>query len=192
MPNTIQSVSLVSCGAGIGLAGGSAGSSQSPVLCVKSLVAGDGILITANSSRTDVTISATGMPPLTSLITASAHWSGSNATPQILPIFIAAFPVVVTAILARVEQVSASPGTLQVVKAASGIPLSQGTSLVTTPFDVTSTPTQTHWLGLTNNITVLVLEPGDSLGMTTTGNWSNAYGGLTVHMAPWYPAPTAP
>ncbi len=187
MVNSLQSVSLTATGNGVGLVAAPAGNSQSPILAVKSLIAGSGITITASDSMVDVTISATGLPPLTSLITASAHWAGTNTTPSILPIFIAAFPLVVTAIYARIEQISSTAGTFQIVKSASGIALSAGTSLVVTPFDVTSTVYVSNDLALTDDITVLTLQPGDSLGMTTTGTWTSAYGGLTIHMAPWYP-----
>jgi hypothetical protein len=186
MTNILQSVGLTSAGNGVPLTASNAGNSQNPILVVKSLIAGTGITISASDSLVDVTISATGLPPLTSLITASAHWASTITPPSVVPIFIAAYPLVVTAIIARVEQISSTPASFTLVKAANGTAISAGIALAGS-FDATSAPYVNHTLVLTSNITVLILGVGDSVGMTTTGTWTNAYGGLTIHMAPWYP-----
>jgi hypothetical protein len=186
MSNIIQSIGLISAGNGIGLTATNGGDSQNPILVVKSLIAGAGIMINVNDSLVDLTISATGLPPLTSLITASAHWAGTAVNPNVLPIFIAAYPLVVTAIFARVEQISTTPATLTLVKAVNGVAVTSGLALAAA-FDVTSPAHLYHRLVLTADITVLTLAPGDCIGMTTTGTWTNAYGGLTIHLAPSYP-----
>jgi hypothetical protein len=185
MTNILQSVGLTSAGNGVPLTASSAGNSQNPILVVKSLIAGTGIIISASDSLVDVTISATGLPPLTSLITASAHWASTITPPSVLPIFIAAYPLVITAVIARVEQISSTPATFTLVKASNGTAITAGTPLATA-FDVTSTPFFNQTLVLTPDITVLTLAVGDSIGMLTSGTWTNAYGGLTIHMAPWY------
>ena len=181
MTNTIQSVGLAASGNGVSLTASNAGNSQNPILVVKSLIAGSGITIAASDSLTYLIIFLTCLPPLTSLVTSSVRWSG--AAPGVIPIFTAAYPLIVTAILGRIEHISSTAGTITLVKAPSGIAVTAGVALASA-LDVTSTPYYNHTLTLTADITVLTLAVGDSLGFTTTGTWTSASGGITVHMAP--------
>jgi hypothetical protein len=180
--NAVQTVEIISAGNGISLVAGSNGNSQNPILVMKSLLAGPGITIGSNAAG--VTISATGLPPLTSLITASAHWAGS-VSPNVLPIFIAAYPLIVTAIIGRVEQISSTPATMTLVKAANGIAVTDGVALSTTALDATATPFVIQNLPLTPDVSILTLAVGDSIGVMVTGTWTNGYGGITIHMAPF-------
>lgn len=185
MTNVIQSVGLAGVGSGISLVAGAAGTTVSPILLVKSLVAGTGINIVADAS-TDVTISATYLPPLVSLVTAHVHWVAGGASPSNLPIFTAAFPMIVTAIIGRVESSSiTSPATLTLVKAPNSVAISAGLPFTTSVFDATATRYINQSLTLVSDVTVLMLAVGDSIGVRTTGTWTTAAGGITVHLAPY-------
>jgi hypothetical protein len=183
LTSPLQTVGLTAVGNGIGLVAGDAGSSINRVLCVKSLIAGPGIKISASDSFVDVTISATHMPAVSSLITATVHWLGSNTSMNHV-IFTAAFPMTVTAIMGRVEGASSTAGTILVVKAASGVATASGVMLMTSGFDVTSTAYTVRTMTLASDISALTLQAGDTIGIQTTGTWTSAAGGLTIYMAP--------
>jgi hypothetical protein len=185
MAITLQSVALASAGNGVGLAVtmGRAGTATDPILVTKSLIAGPGITIAAGDSGIDVIIGATGLPGLTSLITGHVHWVAGGSAPR-LPIFTAAYPLIVTAILGRVEQSSTTPGQLLLVKVPSGVAISNGLPLSTAPFNVDGTLYVNQILPLIPDITTLSLAAGDSIGVIVSGIWTNCSGGITVHLAP--------
>lgn len=189
MINQIQTVALTSAGNGISLVAtnGNAGSAQNPILVTKSLIAGTGMKIVAGDSDVDIIISATGLPGLTSLITANVHWTNGALAPS-LPVIIAAYPLIVTAINGRPEQISSTAGTIMLVKAVSGTAIAAGLPLITTAFNVASPSVAfvTQSMILVPNITTLTLAAGDCVAVQTTGTWTTASGGITVHMAPAY------
>lgn len=184
MTSSIQSIGLAPVGSGISLVAESTASSINPILCVKSLIAGPGIKIIANDSFVDVTISATGLPGLTSLITGHVHWVIGGVAPSGLPIFTAAFPLIVTAIVGRVETISSTTATLTLVKVLNGIAIASGVALSSSAFNAAGTVFTNQNLPLVSDITVLSLAVGDSIGVQTTGTWTGASGGITIHMAP--------
>jgi hypothetical protein len=151
---------------------------------MRSLLAGQGIAIKSGESMADVTISATGLPSLTSLITAHVHWVAGGVAPNNLPIFTAAYPLIVTSIVGRVESISSSAATLMLMKVPNSIAIASGYPLTQAAFNAAGTAHLNQALSLVDDITVLSLDPGDSIGVKTTGTWTGACGGITVHLAP--------
>jgi hypothetical protein len=196
MSNTIQSVAITSVGNGASLVAGVAGNVLTPVFAIKSLIAGAGITIDGSDRSSQVTISATGLPPLTSLVTAQVHWAAA-VPPNNLPIFTAAYPMLITAIVGRVEVPTtnvASPALLMLVKAVDGVAISAGTPLISSYFRAGPPSTTNPSLGvaatnqsmdLIQDTTVIRLNVGDSIGVQAGGDWSNGSGGITIHMAPF-------
>jgi hypothetical protein len=187
MVNAIESVNITSVGNGASLVAGVAGNTATPILAIKSLIAGHGILIDADPRSSQVTITATGLPPLTSLVTAHVHWVAGGLAPNNLPIFTAVYPVLITAVIGRVEVPTVSvgsPAQLMLVKATNGVAISGGAPLTTTYFAANGTAVSNQVMTLVSDITVIRLDVGDSIGVHALGDWSHGSGGITVHMAP--------
>ena len=114
------------------------------------------------------------------LLTAHVHWVAGGLAPNNLPIFTAEVAVRVTAVFGRVEIASGKPATLMLVKAANGVAMTAAPALAAI-MDVAGATATNQELALTD---CAILSPGDSIGVQTTGDFSKAAGGITIHMVP--------
>jgi hypothetical protein len=111
------------------------------------------------------------------------HWVAGGLAPHNLPIFTAAVPVMVSRVIGRVEIPSSRPATLSLVKVIDG----EGMSLappIAASLNVAGTAFTNQSLALVEDISILMLDPGDSIGVQTTGSYAAAAGGITVHLIP--------
>jgi hypothetical protein len=70
------------------------------------------------------------------------------------------------------------------MKVPNSIAIASGYPLTQAAFNAAGTAHLNQALSLVDDITVLSLDPGDSIGVKTTGTWTGACGGITVHLAP--------
>jgi hypothetical protein len=181
----LQSVSLITAGSGISLTAAGNSSTTNPILAMKSLIAGPGIKLIAGDSGVDVTISVValpGLPMVSSVITCQVRWTpGSNLNNTCQ--FIASYPVVVSAIMARLETKNAQPANLSVVIARNGSAISSGIPITVNPFDTTGTPLVSQGLQLLPNTAALSLTSGDVLGVQVSSILTSI-GSLTIYFSP--------
>lgn len=90
--------------------------------------------------------------------------------------FIADRALTITRITGVVEVPNGGPVSVVVVRAASGVPLASGTPVHTGTFDANGTPG--FYLDLSVN--VAAVAPGDRLGLTTTGEFTDSVGSISV------------
>lgn len=90
--------------------------------------------------------------------------------------FIADRALTITRITGVVEVPNGGPVSVVVVRAASGVPLASGTAVHTGTFDANGTPG--FYLDLSVN--VAAVAPGDRLGLTTTGEFTDSVGSISV------------
>lgn len=181
----LQSVSLATAGRGTSLAAFGNSSQTDPILAVKSLIAGPGINLIAGDSGVDVTISVAGLPMVRSVITSQVHWIAGNNLNNTCH-FIAAFPVVVTAIIARLEISNAQVSNLSVLKVLNGQPISSGIPIIMAPFATNDPPYISEVLPLVANNDALSLAIGDSLAIQVSSSLTGA-GSMTIFCAPLSP-----
>lgn len=182
----LQSVTLISAGSGTSLTALGNYSPTNPILAVKSLIAGPGIKLVAGDSGLDVTISAVAIPGLSmvsSLITCQVRWiPGTNLNNTCH--FIANFPVVVTAIIARLESTNAQPANLSVVTVRSGNAISTGIPITISPFAPNGIPLISQGLPLVQDNSALSLASGDVIGVQAASSFLTSTGTLTIYLAP--------
>jgi len=181
----LQSVSLVSAGLGTSLAAAGNTSSTNPILAVKSLIAGAGIKLVAGDSGVDVIISVNalpGLPMVSSVISCQVHWSAGNNLNNTCH-FIAAYPVVVTAVIARLESANAQASALSVVMVRNGQPVSTGIPITSVPFATNGIPLVSQVLPLIPNNAALSLAIGDALGIQVS-SFLTSVGSLSIFFAP--------
>lgn len=118
-----------------------------------------------------------------SLIVASHSWvAGESLNGR--TIFTTTRAMRVTAVIGRPDAVNGTAATLVVVKAASGTAPGGGTALTSTSMDLTGTANTNQTLTLSATPADLLLAPGDSLCMTTTGTLAASVGCITVWATP--------
>ena len=118
-----------------------------------------------------------------SIAAQSLRWQ-AGANPANTVLFTATRKMLVTSILGRLEIAQGAAATVTIVKAPSGTAFSAGTALHTGSFNANGTPATNQTLPLAASFPTLTLNPGDSIGVQTTGTWTTSVGGVTVHMAP--------
>ena len=100
----------------------------------------------------------------------------AGANPAGGTFFLADRALTISRITGIVEVQNGGPGTVAVVRAASGVPLASGTAVHTGTFNANGTPG--FYLELTVNVPALA--PGDRLGLTTTGAFTDSVGSISV------------
>lgn len=118
-----------------------------------------------------------------SIMSAFKSWSAAEPLNG-RTIVTATRPVMVTAIIGRVDIANGSAATLLVYKAPSGTAFSAGTVLSSTSMDLNGTADTNQTLTLSATLTDLQLAIGDSLGLVESGALSASVGCITVHFTP--------
>lgn len=118
-----------------------------------------------------------------SLISTTYSWvAGALLNNQ--TIFTTTRPLIIEAVIGRVDVANGSAATLVIVKAASGTAPSGGTALTSTTMDLAGTPNTNQTLTLSGTLADITLAPGDSLCMVTSGVIAASAGCITVWGTP--------
>lgn len=150
--------------------------------------------------------SALGLSVTGYWLAGTGAYQGPTGNPNGLVIFTAPVNVKVTGIVGRLETANAGASTLSVVRMPSGTAIGSGIALHSGSFNAAGTPATNQTLTLSaatilayqntnsayesqgsekaygSTMSVLFLNPGDSIGFTTTGTWLLATGCITVTM----------
>lgn len=108
------------------------------------------------------------------------NWTKAN-DPDTTILYTAPRPATVIAIVGRLEVPQGGAATISVYKAPNGTALAAGTILHTGTFNANGTAATNQTLTLVS-VAVATLAAGDSIGILTTGPWTNSSGGLTLSM----------